>query len=449
VRLRGFRAMTAAHARPFRFFLRALGLCVAAFLPACGLVLDLDPPDGSALECRAVVRSADGQRESVSSLTSPDFVEITTLPDGTTETAAIRGYFLCTSGPCPEDCPRGETVAGAQADWESWLGIRVREKTADATSVFGQFEGPWCLEPDSLRCVDAGPLPSSLTCGLLPAADRLPVCVGPPPPPPGDPCIRIECDGTAPCETLDFGSVNLDSPAIRTVVVSNCGGTAAPDISLTLSGDVLADVAFTQGDFAVVRNDCLPDTPEEMLAGEEILTNPLVDAINSRCEFEVQFDPANPREHGAEIAFRSDLDPRHSILLRGNGIGGALRFEVPDLPVPTSIPEPLCVDALIGSCTRNRIVRITNTGPGAVTITNIQFAIGTPNWEIVAPPAAALPITLAAGDPPLDVTVRWCDSPPPVEGRGVLSIDTNAPDTPSFTAVLQRQPPPGMCPAGS
>jgi hypothetical protein len=45
--------------------------------------------------------------------------------------------------------------------------------------------------------------------------------------------------------------------------------------------------------------------------------------------------------------------------------------------------------------------------------------------------------------------VRWCDGPPPVEGRGALVISTNAPDTPSFTVILQREPPPGTCPAGS
>lgn len=431
--------------------LAPLGLCLvaSALLPACGLILDLDPPEGTALECRAIVRSADGHREVVSSLTSPDFVEITTSSDGSSETAAIRDYFQCTSGPCPRECPPGETIAGAEADWESWLGIRVRGQSSDDTSVFGQFDGPWCLEPDSIQCVAAGPLQSGLTCGLLPSVDRLPVCVGPPPPPPGDPCIRIECDGSAPCTTLDFGDVDLGRPATRDVIVSNCGGTAAPDVSLTLSGDVLPDVAFSQGDFAVVRNDCLPDTPDEMLAGEEILTNPLVDALNSSCTFVVQFDPASPRAHGAETAFRSDLDPRHSILLRGNGIGGALTFEVPDLPVPTSIPEPLCVDALIGSCTRERTVRITNTGPGAVTISAITFAVGTPNWEVTAPPAASLPITLAPADPPLEVRVRWCDGPPPLEFRGILTIDSNAPATPTFTATLQRELPPTTCPPGS
>ena len=442
--------MTALQARPSHIVLRVvLGLGLVALLPACGLILDLDPPEGTALECRAIVRSVDGQREVVSSLTSPDFVELTTLPDGTTEEAALRDFFLCTSGPCPSACPQGETIAGAEADWESWLGIRVGEQSTDDTSVFGQFEGPWCLEPDTLQCFDAGPLPSGLTCGVLPSVERLPVCVGPPPPPPGDPCIRIECDGTAPCETLDFGSVDLGFPAVRTVAVSNCGGTAAPDISLSLSGDVLADLAFEQGDFEVVRNDCLPDTPDEMLAGEEILTNPLVDAVNSRCEFDVQFDPVNPREHGAEIAFRSDLDPRHSILLRGNGVNGTLTFEVPDLPVPTSIPDELCVSALIGSCTRNRTVRITNTGPGDVTIDDIQFAVGMPNWEIVAPPTATLPITLAATDPPLDVMVRWCDGPPPLEYLGVLVITSNEADTRSFMATLERKAPPDVCPPGS
>ncbi len=435
--------------RPRELVAGVLALVFGALLPGCGLILDFDPPDGSILECRAVVRSADGHREPVSSMTSPDFVEITTLPDGTTETAAIRDYFNCTGGPCPGGCPPGDTIAGAEADWETWLGIRVREKSVDDTSVFGQFEGPWCLEPDTLECRIAGPIQEGgLTCGLLPSAP-LPICVGGPPPPPGDPCIQIACDGTSPCETLDFGSVNLGSAVTRTVTVSNCGATAAPDIALVLSGDILPDLAFTQGDFEVSRNDCLPDTPDEMLAGEEILTNPLADLANSSCELDVTFGPLNAREHGAEIAFRSDLDPRHSILLRGSGVGGTLTFEVPDLPVPTSIPEPLCVDALTGSCTRSRIIRVTNSGPGSVSITDVRFVIGTPNWQIVTPPAASLPITLAPSDPPLDVEVRWCDGPPPLEFRGQLVISTNAPAMPSFIAILQREPPPRTCPAGS
>ncbi len=417
----------------------AVPLAVVMLLPGCGLILDLDPPDGAELECSAQVRSVDGHTELVSSTTSPDFVVVTTSPDGSTETASLRNYFLCTGG-CPSSCMRDDSIAGAEADWQSWLAIRVREQSSVATSVFGQFAGPWCLEPGSLRCSVAGTIDGNAPCPGLPAGDPspLPLCAEPPPPPPGDPCLRIECDGTAPCETIDFGDVNVAASATRTVIVSNCGGTAAPDISLTLSGDVLPQPAFAQGDFAVTRNQCLPDTPDEVLAGEEILTNPLTDAVNSRCEVDVTFSPDNPRAHGAEIAFRSDLDPRHSILLRGNGAGGTVTT-VPALPDPT-----LCFDTPGSPCTAVQSFRISNSGPGAVVIRDIRLDTGAPNFEIVAPPPASLPITLNAADPPLLVSVRWCDGPPPTVDLGGIVIDTNAPGTPTIMIKLVREAP-GMC----
>ncbi len=432
-----------------RSFALPLLLLVGAVTPGCGFFIDEFIPRGPSLECTAQVRSADGHVETISSLTHPDFVEIVTS-GGTTETAQLREYFLCEAGSCPapDACPRFSSIANAEADWESWLGLRVRGQTAEPTSVFGQFEGPWCLVPDTIVCTEAAFQEGYGDCGLLPSVDRLPICPDAPPPPPGDPCLEIACSGGVPCTSVDFGDLPLGGTATETVTVSNCGATASPDIALVLDGEILPDLAFGQRDFAVTRNDCLPDTPEEMLAGEEILTNPLVDAVNSRCEFDVTFAPENPREHGAEIAFRSDLDPRHQIVLRGNGLGGSLIFEVPDLPDPRAIPPAICVDAVVGSCTRSRIVRITNTGPGAVTITDVRLDRGAPNWQVVMPTGAALPVTLGPADPPFDVTVRWCTSAPPEELDGQLVIDTNSPDTPTFLLGLNRQGS-GTCPPGT
>ena len=419
---------------------KLIGLtALSVFFSGCGLILDFDPPDGSTLECTAQVRSVDGHVEVVSSTTSPDFVVVTTSPGGATETASLREYFNCTGTNCPSSCPRAASIAASETDWQSWLGIRVREQSTVATSVFGQFEGPWCLEPGTLSCRSSAPIRGTVTCDPLPPGDPtpLPVCTTPPPPPPGDPCIRIECDGTAPCELLDFGSLNVADSATRTFSVSNCGGTAAPDIALTLSGDVLPQPAFVQGDFSVTRNQCLPDTPDEILAGEEILTNPLVDAVNSRCEVDVTFSPGNPMAHGAELAFRSDLDPRHSILLRGNGTGGTLTT-MPALPDPT-----VCFDGPASPCTAPQTLQISNSGPGAVIVTDIRLDSGAPNFEILAPAPAALPITLRAADPPLSISVRWCSMPTPTVDLGQIVIDTNSPDTPTILLKLTRAMPGG------
>jgi hypothetical protein len=70
-------------------------------------------------------------------------------------------------------------------------------------------------------------------------------------------------------------------------------------------------------------------------------------------------------------------------------------------------------------------VRVTNGGPGAVTITDIRFDVGGGNFFVRRPPPPPFPITLAPGDPPLEVALQWCPGGAG-ELAGELTIESNA-----------------------
>ncbi len=152
-------------------------------------------------------------------------------------------------------------------------------------------------------------------------------------------------------------------------------------------------------------------------------------------EIDVSFTPTQPREHGAEIAFRSDLDVRHSIDLRGSGTGGTLTTNPPLSPAPE-----LCFDSLLGACTALQDFVITNNGSGAVTISEVRLEpLALTDWEVVSPALATLPITLLATEN-LVIRLRWCNTSPAAPGAvGQMIIETTAPDTPTIIVELRRE----------
>ena len=368
-------------------------------VPGCGLILDPDPPEPSPrgseaerLECFVTVQSGDMQ-VALSSITHEDF-------------GARRDYFTCVSPHCPTTCSR-RTEADAEADWSRWVRREIeRIQTTDPTSTFSMVDEGWCQVPGTLRCEPLGTLLTDLTCDDLPPLDPLEVC----PPPVGDACVEVSCPDPG-CSEIDFGAVPIsDTPlsggVSQTVVVSNCGEV---DVRTQIDETILPVGARSHFVIPVDTFQCGARTAEEMMLGR-ILEVPPGD---SDCSFDIVFRPTMPLDHAGRKVFWSEALSDHTIELRGFGVGGGL---IDDAPAMICLPEAT-------PCTAEQTITLTNGGPGPVIVRTI--ATSATNFEIVTPTPAMLPITLNAGDPPLEVRVRWCAGPPGAVA-GTLQIDTSA-----------------------
>lgn len=406
----------------------AAAMVLALQMAGCGLLLDTDPhpTDARVFECFVTLRSAGGEEVEVSSMMTPEFLNY--------------DYFICTGGRCPSGCDRDE-MSDFVPEWESWVVHRLDEIAAisdPADPLFGSDfrtrPGPWCRVPGTLHCEERGPMTFyGVSCPpSLPAA-TLPEC-GPvvPPPPGGEPCLTVDC-GTVPCEEISFGDVPTGDVASRTVTVSNCG-----EVPVHVQIDETVIPAPPRSDFTIpaATNLCRARTPEEERLGRE-LQPASVSPPEASCTFEVVFAPTEPLEHRALIRFSSDVEPRHEIRLVGNAVGGVLDVDA---------PETVCLSTMSGSCTVTRTIRITNLGPGAVTVAGVSI-VPTPGtgFEIVAPPPPPLPVTLSGGEI-LDVQLRWC-GPPLASSTAMLVIDTGAAVEPTVMIPLTRTT--GSCPPGT
>lgn len=397
-------------------------------MAGCGLLLDTDPhpTDARFFECFVTLRSADGEEVEVSSLMTPEFLSY--------------DYFICTGGRCPTGCDRDET-SDFVPEWESWVVHRLGEIAAisdPADPLFGSDfrtrPGPWCRVPGSLHCEERGPMTRyGVSCPpTLPAA-TLPDCgPAPPPPPGGEPCLTVDC-GTVPCEEIAFGDVPTGDTAGAAVTVSNCG-----EVPVRVQIDETVIPVPPRSDFTVpaATNLCRARTPEEERLGRELLPAS-VSPAEASCTFEVMFAPTEPLDHRGLIRFWSDVDPRHEIRLAGNALGGMLDVDA---------PETVCLSTTTGPCTVTRTIRLTNLGPGAVTITEVRVE-PTPGtgFEIVAPPPPTLPATLGRGDA-LDVRIRWC-GPMTADVVAALVVETNAADEPTLMIPITVMT--GSCPPGT
>ena len=404
-----------------RFLLRFGGIValVVASSLGCGLILDFDPPEARHMECLATVENGEGVRVDVSSLTHPDFVEnIPTFSGGggvptggSGGTAPLRPYYVCTTsscGPCFFATP-----ADAEADWRRWLEQRIAEVAAgpDSPSLFRMHAGPWCVVPGSLRCEEREIVDRDPSCGPALTAGPISDC-GTTPPPPGQ-CLEVSCRGGAPCTAIDFGLVATGASATETVTLRNCGGET--DRAVTIQVDPVVRPLTLDADFAVPRNGCRV-RPGDPALGRQLTTASL-DPAESTCDFDLTFTPMHAGYQEGEITFASDLDPSHRIRLSGQVEGGGLTID------RTSV---WCLDpAPPGGCTAEQIVRVTNGGPGAVTIRGISFGTGTGNFFVRRPPPPPYPIVLAPGAPPLEVAIQWCPGGA-AETGGDLNFDTNA-----------------------
>jgi hypothetical protein len=422
----------------------ALTLAVLLTLTAsgCGLLLDFDSyPRGTEIECFVTVVNPDGVEVDLSSRTHPDFVE--GIPHftggggfggggGGGAVRPIRPFFTCPD--CAASCAVADTTE-AEAQWRRWINQRIDEVASGpaSDSPFSVHPGPWCVKeidggPSTLRCELRETLTSVPSCGPALTAGPLGSCPGAPP---TGACLEVACDGTAPCREIVFPPREVGSSAASLVTVRNCG---APDDSpVTISVDDRIMPIGPRADFAVpdVTNACLPRTPEEMRDGR-VLALPSVAFPESSCTFEVTFTPRTAGIHEAEKVFATSTVPAYRIRLEGDAPGGTLVSDT---------PEPVCLNnPAVDGCSETRSLRITNSGPGSVTVDAVMFeALASANFRILRPPPPTLPATLPAGAS-VDVTVQWCPDGSGTAGirEGYLYVDSNA-DPPLMPIKFQFQ----------
>ena len=136
---------------------------------------------------------------------------------------------------------------------------------------------------------------------------------------------------------------------------------------------------------------------------------------------------------------------RYELEARGNALGGALTYSVPGL---AENPEFLCFDAAAAPCTPDRVVRLSNAGPGGITLSSVRIETMDPDLPpgFVADPTvdATTSVQIPAGDD-FDLAVRWC-SEPDAHDRARLVVDSNDPLRPTAMVELRRL---DSCPDGS
>lgn len=416
----------------------ALAGALAAGALGCGLLLDFDPPEARHLECLATVENAEGVRVDLSSLDHPDFVDAVPAfgggggggPGGGAGTAPMRPFYVCEAASC-SDCSYAD-AADAEVDWRRWLATRIGEIAAAApsASLFSMHPGPWCVVPGTVRCEPRERVDRDPSCGPPLVAAPLADCGGMPPP--TDQCLELSCRGGAPCSSIDFGLQPTGSRTAEVVTLRNCGDPTQLPVRVQVDPTVMP--ITLDAEFEVARNDCAPRTPMEVATGR-VLALASVDPAESACELELAFAPANAGLHEARIAFASDVEPSHRILLMGQVAGGGLALEGGDV---------VCLpDAPPGGCSPERVLRLTNGGPGTVTITAIRMADGIGDLFVRRPPPPSYPIVLAPGSPPVEVSLQWCPGGPGVNA-GSLVIDSNA-DPPFEPRKIAYQDP-ANCP---
>lgn len=399
----------------------ALAALVVAGGLRCGLVLDFDPPEARHMECTATVENPDGIRVDVSSLTHPDFVR--PVPSftggggvptgGGGGTAPLRPYYVCEPGATCGGCTYSDAAA-AEADWRRWLPERIAQIAAmpDSESLFRMHAGPWCVVPGTLRCEAREIVDRAPACGGALTAGPIADC-GSGPPPAGQ-CLEVRCRDAVPCTAIDFGLVPTGASATETVELANCGDPTMLPVGIAVDPAVMP--ITLDADFAIPRNGCAA-RPGDPPTGR-LLQLPSVDAAESTCSFDVTFAPTHAGLHEGTTAFASDVAASHTIRLTGQVAGGGVTFDQPD---------PFCLEDATpaGDCSAEGVLRVSNGGPGSVTVYDVRFNFASANFFVRSPPPPPFPIVLAPGAPPLEIRVQWCAGGAG-ETANELVVDSNA-----------------------
>ncbi len=217
----------------------------------------------------------------------------------------------------------------------------------------------------------------------------------------------------SPPTRIDFGSATVDttSSVVHPVTLTNSGNA-----TLTFSGNI-ATTGTNASDFGITSNTC----------GTTL-------AAGSSCGFNVTFTPSAIGTRSAAVSIADNAaDSPQQILLTGTGVGtpavtlSATSLTMPDTPLNMDCPP--------------RVLTITNSGNGPLSISNIQ----TSDSAVFAISGDTCPVgtgTLAAGDN-CQVSVTFH---PTVEGTatGSLTITSNAPVSPPPVSLTGTGKPP--CP---
>ncbi len=246
--------------------------------------------------------------------------------------------------------------------------------------------------------------------------------------------MEVECDGVAPCTDLTYPRLPLGAGEARTVLVRNCGGEDDGFVTVAVDGMITPIAPLADFSIPPDTNACLPRTPEEMRDGRA-LQLATVDPLESECTFDVVFEPTDTGIHEADASFGTSAGP-YRIRLYGEANSGILVDDAPDL---------VCLSNPAAVCSERRTIRVTNTGPGQVTIDSIFInpaAAG--NFRILRPPPPPLPTTLPP-DGFVDIEIEWCAGAADVlEGDLNVVSNANRPLTP-IELELRRTP----CPSGT
>ena len=321
-------------------------------------------------------------------------------------------------------------------DWRRYLSARV------LTS--GDFAGgSWCVMPSDISCTRGGTVSFA-------SSTHTPLPAGAPTECPVDAGARLEVSapGLTPGGQLSFP----DTPV---------GGASAP-VTFTVTNPSTVPVrvngvGFLPGGGAdapdfVKSDSCLP-TAADMGRGHLL-------APGGTCSFQMQFRPqhrdgvaecaaAAPDESCRRVATvsvtgESDLERNNlapaNVALSGRAIGGSLVVE------PAS---EVCfsrrVDC-IGCCTETRVIRISNGGPGELTINSVGLTgdSAANGFQFLAP-YPMLPGRLRLGGLPVDLNVRYCNPGSGSGADGAFTINSSDRRLPT-TAVTLVNPQRLRCP---
>lgn len=204
--------------------------------------------------------------------------------------------------------------------------------------------------------------------------------------------------GFNPVSPLDFGTVLFTQTSDQAIVLSNSGTGTLTITALTVSAGA--------ANFAILN---MPTLPLALIAGGANYT------LNVRYTAS-----SSAGTDSGTLTFTSDT---------GGTAGTNTDYQLsgtasPPVPLIDITPaSPFDYGPLLISTTRDQVFAIDNTGTGSLTITAVSISSGGANFAIQG--ALALPATVPAGGPALNVTVRYTASATAMTDTGTLTIDSD------------------------
>jgi len=333
--------------------------------------------------CTAVVRSSDGVTTSLSS----------------DDAGFTNGYPMETYA-APGEAPDA-AEARMRDQWRRLLHQQLAFGALPLTVVARLGAPPYCLVSDDL--MRTGTFFTSTDPGPL-LADEISPCPTPPPAPPtcGNDASAHPVLSLSPPDGFDFGPLSVGSPEHITVHYINSGDgrlcLAAPMIDLLSSPN--------PHDFTVDASDCMPTNAAETMDGMLVLSA----TTRLACNLVVQFNPQDPGPRQGEVRATSNDPgmPMSLFTVTGNGVAGEL------LPLPASLcfNVPAVIDPMLSGPQHERLMTLTNSGPGVVTVASLTTPAADGGWSVRA----------------ADATGAILRPPFPVRAGGTVTVTISAVD---------------------